>query len=123
MELATTFGDRIHKLRKGLRMTQSQFAARIGTKAANIDAWERDRNMPRNVVDIAKAIEEELDVQPRGWLLGYRDGEHISMALRPDPRGIRTMLPIDAISGFPRSRDPLPPGDRRAHPETEAAAA
>lgn len=39
-------GERIKKLRKRLRMTQVDFAAKLGVSFASVNRWENDQHKP-----------------------------------------------------------------------------
>lgn len=70
--LAWTFGERIRKVRRLNGLTQKAFAEMIGASPASVDAWEADRNRPRDLVAVAEQIEATFNL-PRGWMLGYAD--------------------------------------------------
>ena len=68
-----TFGDRLRKVRRTARLTQAQLAALLNVTPHAVDAWESDRNMPRDPVLTATRIEDQFGIV-RGWMLGYADG-------------------------------------------------
>lgn len=71
--LAWTFGDRLRKVRRMNRLTQKALAQELGVTAHSVDAWESDRNLPRDLIGQATQIEDRFRL-PRGWMLGYADG-------------------------------------------------
>ncbi|MDO1477271.1 helix-turn-helix domain-containing protein [Rhodococcus ruber] len=64
-----TLGDRIRKARTTVGMDQRQFADALGVKAGTLAGWEADNSKPRELVDIARRIEEITSV-PASWILG-----------------------------------------------------
>jgi len=69
---AWTFGDRLRKVRRESHLTQAAFAEMLGFTSKSVDAWEADRNLPRDLVKTATRIEDEFGLV-RGWMLGYAD--------------------------------------------------
>src|SRR4051812_33503404 len=70
---AWTYGDRLRKVRRDHHLTQIQLAELLHVTAKAVDAWECDRNKPRDVVAMSTRIEDEFGLV-RGWMLGYADG-------------------------------------------------
>lgn len=64
-----TLGDRIRKARILRGMDQRQFADALGVKAGTLAGWETDRQRPRNLVEIARKIQQITEV-PASWILG-----------------------------------------------------
>ena len=85
--LAWTFGDRLRKVRRDQRITQQQLASLLGVTAASIDAWEADRNKPRDLVGTAQRVEDRFGL-PHGWMLGYADQKPGLTGIDPDHRDI-----------------------------------
>jgi transcriptional regulator with XRE-family HTH domain len=67
-----TFADRLRKARLLTGMDQRAFAAALGVTASALAAWEADRAHPRDIVDLAKRIEEVTGIDP-AWMLGLTD--------------------------------------------------
>lgn len=65
----TTLGDRFRMIRRGLGLSQIEFAAAIEENHKNYSTWEVDRAVPRRLVEIAKTIETKFAV-PAPWTLG-----------------------------------------------------
>lgn len=80
-DLSWTFGDRVRKVRRRAGLTQRAFAARLQVTPASVDAWEAERNKPRDLQRMATRIELAFGL-PRGWMLGYAEQSG------PDDRGI-----------------------------------
>lgn len=72
-----TLADRLRKIRRDRHLTQEEMAARLGTKAVTLSAWEEGRNRPKDVVELAHTIERELGV-PAAWTLGVLHGRRSS---------------------------------------------
>jgi DNA-binding XRE family transcriptional regulator len=72
-----TFGDRLRKVRRDAHITQAEFGMTIGHSSKAIDAWEANRNKPRDLLAVAQQIEDRYGL-PRGWMLGYADGPDAS---------------------------------------------
>lgn len=70
---AWTLGDRIRKARMTTGLHQREFAQLIRVESGSLAAWETDRTIPRNMVVVAKSIENITGV-PAAWLLGLDDG-------------------------------------------------
>jgi len=65
-----TLGDRLRKVRRHVVKTeQREFASLLGVSKETYTAWETDRNMPKDVVAIARRIELLTGV-PAAWMLG-----------------------------------------------------
>ena len=68
-----TFGDRLRKVRRDNHLTQMQLADILGVTSKAVDAWEGDRNLPRDLIRTATRIEDRFRLV-RGWMLGYAEG-------------------------------------------------
>jgi transcriptional regulator with XRE-family HTH domain len=64
-----TFADRLRKARSVVGMDQRSFAALLGHKPGAYAQWEADNAKPRDIVELARKIEEVTNV-PAAWLLG-----------------------------------------------------
>lgn len=63
--MASAFGEKIAELRRERKLTQKQFAEKIGTTSTTVSAWESRGIMP--TLDIAVRITEAFDVS-LDWL-------------------------------------------------------
>ena len=70
-----TFGDRVRRIRRDHKMTQAEFAVRLGVGDRSVAAWESDRNEPEQIVEMARRIEGAFGV-PAAWVLGIAEGPH-----------------------------------------------
>ena len=72
-----TFADRLRKIRTDSGMHQREFATALGVTASAYAAWESGRNLPANLVSVAKRIEMLTGV-PAAWTLGLetQNGPH-----------------------------------------------
>lgn len=68
-----TFGDRIRKIRRDAALTQEGFADKIERGDRSVAAWESGRNVPDDVVAVARRIQLVFGV-PAAWTLGLYDG-------------------------------------------------
>ncbi len=65
-----TLGQKIAKLRKGLHLTQGEFAERVGVHNRHVSRWETDRQRPnsKTLKKVAKTLgvtpDELLTVEP-----------------------------------------------------------
>ena len=75
-----SFGDRLRMVRRGMKMSQAQFAELIGDSSKNVATWEADKSLPRHLVAVCKKIELAARV-PSEWLLGLHQQ---SAPLPPD---------------------------------------
>ncbi|QAY16084.1 helix-turn-helix DNA-binding domain protein [Arthrobacter phage Elesar] len=64
-----TLADRLRRIRRDTSLIQDDFAAQLGVGRAQYNAWEAGRNQPRDVVALARRIEEVTGV-PAHWTLG-----------------------------------------------------
>ena len=64
-----TFGDRIRKIRRELRLNQVEFADAIGRGDKAVAAWESGTNAPEDIVSVAKRIQVRFGVSA-AWVLG-----------------------------------------------------
>lgn len=97
---AWTLGDRIRKARMTTGLHQREFAQLIKVESGSLAAWETDRTIPRNMVVVAKSIENITGV-PAAWLLGLDDG--------PGPDGDGGGHPFERPEAARRRRN-LPTG-------------
>lgn len=67
-----TLGDRLRKIRRDADMTVADFAEVLGVSRASLGHYETDRNMPADVVALAKRIQLATGV-PATWTLGLND--------------------------------------------------
>jgi DNA-binding transcriptional regulator YiaG len=63
------WGDRIRVIRRGLDLSQDQFAAMLGIGKQRLSAWESGANRPTDAVEMAQLIEARTGV-PATWMLG-----------------------------------------------------
>lgn len=106
---AWTYGDRLRKVRRDRHLTQIQLAELLHVTAKAVDAWECDRNKPRDVVGLSTRIEDQFGL-PRGWMLGYADGlpeeqlPHLDS--NQEPADLRTgTRPVTARHLFPANNN------------------
>lgn len=100
-DLQWSFGDRLRKVRREAGLTQRQLASELQVTSAAIDAWESERNLPRNLQGMANRVELIFGL-PRGWMLGYADPE------RPrDPSGPGNTVRLRRGLSIPRVRSSL----------------
>lgn len=64
-----TFGDRLRKARRHRGMHQRTLGQHLDVSAATIGMWEKDINLPRNLAQAARELQDLLRV-PAWWLLG-----------------------------------------------------
>lgn len=77
--------DRLRRIRRDTKLTQAEFAERLGMRVERYSAWESGRNNPphRDFVTAAKRIEMAFGVAAE-WTLGL----DVEIAPRPDgPEG------------------------------------
>lgn len=101
-DLEWSFGDRVRKVRREAGLTQRQFAAELGVTAASVDAWESDRNKPRDLIGMASLIEDAFSL-PHGWVLGYAEPARIRRLPHRDsntePAGYQMRIAHLALAG------------------------
>jgi transcriptional regulator with XRE-family HTH domain len=85
-----TFSDALRALLAERRISQRELARRLGLSAQAVNGWMTDSSTPTR--DNVERIEDELEVDPRGWLVdlaGYvtknSDGPIVESAIRSDP--------------------------------------
>jgi transcriptional regulator with XRE-family HTH domain len=61
-----TDGDKLRKVRRHLRLTQEEFAEKLGVTVAAYTAWESDRNRITNLKAIARRI-KQMAGTPLWW--------------------------------------------------------
>lgn len=98
-----TFGDRLRRVRRELKLSQAEFAEKIGEGAKAVGAWEIGIREPRGAVALAKRIELAYGV-PAAWLLGL-DVEPTPGPDGPDatplPSGVSkryALRPLEAVA-------------------------
>lgn len=70
-----TFGDRVRKVRREMRWSQSELAGKLGDVLGTplsgqaVGGWELSNSQPADVVAAAKALQEITEV-PAEWFLG-----------------------------------------------------
>ena len=67
-----TFADRIRKARIEMSLTQAQFAERIHAKEPAYAQWEAGNAKPRNLIEVARRIEQVTGISA-AWLLGLTE--------------------------------------------------
>ena len=67
-----TFDDRIRKVRRGLGLTQEEFAVKLGVGDKRYAAWESGRNTPDDMLSIAKTLEDVSGID-KLWFIGWMD--------------------------------------------------
>lgn len=67
MDRSATIAERLHLLRKRLKLTQSELAARVGVSQASISSWERGEFAPAVIELVAMA---DLASVAMDWLTG-----------------------------------------------------
>ena len=92
------FSDRLRKVRRDVaQMTQEQMAAELGVTRKAYEAWESGRNIPGDIVAVAKRIAMRWRGVTAAWVLGVDDESPIP----PGPSGgVETQLP-DQQNGDP----------------------
>jgi transcriptional regulator with XRE-family HTH domain len=73
-----TFGDRLRRVRRQLKLSQGDFASRIDEGEKALASWEAGNREPRSAVAVAKRIELAFGV-PAAWVLG------LEMSSAPGP--------------------------------------
>jgi transcriptional regulator with XRE-family HTH domain len=68
MTPAWSFGDRLRKARRSADMTTAQFAGALGITVPSLSQYETDRAVPRDIVGLAKRVEQVTGVSAL-WLL------------------------------------------------------
>jgi transcriptional regulator with XRE-family HTH domain len=107
-----TFGDRLRRIRRHLKLSQGEFSARIGEGEKALASWEAGNREPRSAVAVAKRIELAFGV-PAAWVLG------LEMPTAPGPDG-----PEGVPSQLPRlDSNQEPSGYRSSHVTTLRSAA
>jgi transcriptional regulator with XRE-family HTH domain len=61
--------DRLRKVRRELGLDQRSFAEKIGVSKDTYTSWETGRNSPKNLVAVARRVEQVSGV-PAAWVLG-----------------------------------------------------
>lgn len=69
VEPSWTFGDRLRKARSVAQMDQRQFADALGVSIGSLPGWETDRQKPRDIVAVARKVEEVTGISA-AWMLG-----------------------------------------------------
>lgn len=64
-----TFGERLRKVRREMRLNQEDMSARLDVKRSTYEAWETGRNKP-DVIELAPRLEEITGIS-RLWFLGW----------------------------------------------------
>lgn len=64
-----SLGDRLRRVRRDAHLSQSAMADRLGVGRGAYSQWESDLGRPRELVEVARKIEEEFEV-PAAWVLG-----------------------------------------------------
>jgi transcriptional regulator with XRE-family HTH domain len=64
-----TLADRLRKIRRDRHLTQEAIAKELGITGVAWAAWEAGRTRPRDVIELAAAIERRYGV-PAAWTLG-----------------------------------------------------
>lgn len=84
------YGEKIKTLRKKLKLTQSDFADKLGLSQNTIANYECDRRTPSD--QVIKSICREFNVN-RFWLEGNEDIDDDNMLL-PKPEGLLDELKV-----------------------------
>jgi transcriptional regulator with XRE-family HTH domain len=66
-----TFAERLRKVRRDLKWTQADMAARLDVKASTYEAWETGRNKP-DIAELAEKLEAVTGIT-RLWFVGWAD--------------------------------------------------
>ena len=69
-----TLADRLRKVRLTLGYTQKGMARALGVGAPAYGQWECGNNDPRDIIGVAKAL-EQLSGIPAAWILGLETGQ------------------------------------------------
>lgn len=77
-----TLGDRLRKARRRAGLKQEEMAVALGVTANCYGNWEADNNGPRDLVGVARRV-EELTGTPADWTLGLRTGSFTDSAGLP----------------------------------------
>lgn len=113
-----TYGDRMRKARERLGLSQNEMADLLGISRQSVSNYEQCHTRPlRSILRRWAAV---TNVPPEWLALGDNPGP----GGRANPRGLAYLFsPSVGISGFPRQRDPSPPGDRQPSGPLESHAA
>lgn len=79
---AWTFGDRLRKARRDAGLSQAELAYRLGTTDKSVANWESSSSTPRDLIAVARLVEEATGVSAEWLVFGARDGR--------EPAGYRT---------------------------------
>lgn len=86
-----SFGKKIAALRKGLDLSQTELATKLGTSVSVISRYERDDMTPS--IDTAKKIAQLL-----GTTVGYLIGEAENDSILKDPRMTERLMDVLSFS-------------------------
>lgn len=64
MPSSPRIGARIRRARQRLDMSQEELAAAVGASRSAVNAWERDRALPRNIVKLEEVLGVSLEPAP-----------------------------------------------------------
>lgn len=70
-----SLGDRLRRVRRDAHLSQAAMADRLGVGRGAYSQWESDLGRPRELVTVARKIEEEFEV-PAAWVLGVGPTTH-----------------------------------------------
>lgn len=90
-----TFSSRIKELRTSLNMTQSDFAASIGSSQNALSAYENGDRIPSYEILTAIASVHNVSID---WLCGLSDKKTLSNEFEDYPALLRTLLSICTIT-------------------------
>lgn len=75
-----TFGDRVRKARRELRLSQAALADQLGAALGSplstqtVGSWESGMNSPSDIVETSRALQEITGI-PAEWFLGLMSNE------------------------------------------------
>lgn len=73
-------GAVIRRARQRLRMSQDELALKVGASRSAVNAWERDRAWPRNIVALEEVLGISLDGMPEPELEPTNEWERATLA-------------------------------------------